>query len=137
LLGYLYRIYGLEDANQLKKAQMYFINCLTYAIEKQDRKKEITTLIRLGEVNKYQNQHENALVQFHKAITLCQEKGMNQLLEFAYQHLGKCLMEMKCYDEANKILQLALQIRLEKGNRELINSTRNSLKYNSIYRNES
>ena len=135
MLGYLYRIYGLEDIDQLMKAQTYFYACLAYAVEKEDIKKEITTLIRLGEVYKYQNRHEKALALFNKAIKLCQEEGENQTIDFAYQHLGKCFMEMKCcYDEAERYLQLALQIRKEKGNPELIYSTRNALKFNTLCR---
>lgn len=132
MLGYLYRIYGLEDADQLMKAQTYFYACLAYAVEKEDIRKEITTLIRLGEVYKYQNLHEKALALFHKATMLCQEEGEDQTIDFAYQHLGKCFMEMNCYDEAGKYLQLALQIRKEKGNPELIHSTREALKFNTL-----
>lgn len=84
-------------------------------------------MIRLGEVYKYQNQHDKALDLFDEAIMICQEEGVNQSLDFAYQHLGKCLMEMKRYDEAERSLQLALQIRMEKGNAELIHSTRIAL----------
>lgn len=134
MLGYLYRIYGLEDEDQLMKAEMYFKKCLTYTAEKQEIKKEITTLIRLGEVYKYQNRHEEALVLFYKAIKLCQKEGMAIIIDFAYQHLGKCLMEMKCYDEAERSLQVALEIRKRKGDLELIQSTQNALELNTLCR---
>ena len=36
MLGYLYRVAGADDAQQLTKAEKYFNECLTFAITRQD-----------------------------------------------------------------------------------------------------
>lgn len=132
-LGYLYRIYGFDDVNQLIKAEMYFKRCLAYAMNEQDVAKEITTRIRLGEVYKYQGNHEQALKLFHKAVLLCEASDVKNQLDFAYQHLGKCFIEMGRYYEAQAVLTLALTLRKQKANQALIDSTIKALTLNNLY----
>ena len=122
-LGYLHRVAGADDSLQLTKAEQYFKECLTYAKNHQDVAKEITTLIRLGEVYKYGGKYDEACTQFHKAITLCVTENNTIQLDFAHQHLGKCFMEMGMYAHAELQLQTALKLREKKGNEALINST--------------
>lgn len=126
-LGYLYRIYGFDEPQQLMKAELYFNHCLTYATQELDIAKEITTCIRLGEVYKYQDKHEQALAIFQKAILLCEGTEALYQLDFAYQHLGKCLIEMGRYNEAEAVLRDALHLRIQKGNQSLIDSTMQAL----------
>ncbi|MER2126096.1 tetratricopeptide repeat protein [Solibacillus sp.] len=132
-LGYLYRIYGFDDMNQLIKAEMYFNRCLAYATSEKDIAKEITTRIRLGEVYKYQGNHQKALELFQKAVLLCEASDAKNQLDFAYQHLGKCLMEMGRYNEAQAVLRLALALRKQKDNQDLIDSTIKALTLNNFY----
>ncbi len=120
-------LYKVIQCVQLIKAELYFKHCLAYAMKETDTAKEITTSIRLGEVYKYQDKHELALKQFQKAILLCEATEATYQLDFAYQHLGKCLMELGRYNEAEDILRHALTIRNEKGNQALIDSTTKTL----------
>ena len=122
-LGYLYRVAGADDAQQLTKAEQYFKQCLTYAIKEKDVAKQVTTLIRLGEVYKYGGKYDEACTQFHKAITLCVTENKTMQLDFAHQHLGKCFMEIGMYAHAELQLQTALKLREKKENESLINST--------------
>ena len=123
LLGYLYRIAGADDAQQLTKAEQYFNECLTYTFTRHDVAKEVTTLIRIGEVYKYGRKYEEACTFFHEAITKCVEEDYKKQLDFAHQHLGKCFMEMEMYVRAKSQLLTALKLRENKGDESLILST--------------
>jgi len=126
-LGYLYRVAGAEEAEQLTKAEQFFNECLTYAITRQDVAKEITTLIRLGEVYKYGRKYKEACTFFYEAISKCVEEDYTKQLDFAHQHLGKCFMEMGMFAHARLQLQTALKLREKKGDESLINSTMKAL----------
>lgn len=126
-LGYLYRVAGADDSLQLTKAEQYFRECLTYAKNRLDVGKEITTLIRLGEVYKYGGKYDEACTQFYEAITICVTENDTRQLDFAHQHLGKCFMEMGMFAPAKSQLQTALILREKKENESLINSTTKAL----------
>ncbi len=126
-VGYMYRVAGADDSIQLPKAEQYFIECLTYAIKRKDVAKEITTLIRLGEVYKYEDKYDEACTLFQEAITRCVTENNPKQLDFAHQHLGKCFIEMGKFAHAKFQLQTALKLRQEKGNESLINSTTKAL----------
>ena len=123
MLGYLYRVAGADDSQQLTKAEQYYNECLTYAITLQDVGKEITTLVRLGEVYKYGRKYEKACTCFYEAILKCVAEGYTKQLDFAHQHLGKCFMEMGMFEHAKSQLQRALNLREKKGDESLILST--------------
>ncbi|MDX8046516.1 tetratricopeptide repeat protein [Gracilibacillus sp. S3-1-1] len=122
-LGNLYRIYGNADKVHLHKAKEYLQLCLNYALEHQDIVKEIITLIRIGEVYKYDDQHRQALVLFEKALSLCEKNGVDHYVDFVLQHIGKCYMEMNQLEYAEKYLRQALALRQQKGDKALIAST--------------
>ena len=113
-LGNLYRIYGKDEPFQLMKAEQYLNVCLDYAKKNGDFIKEAITLVRLGEVYKYKNQHPEALKRFEKALTLCEKQGLEKYLDFIYQHMGKCYLEMKLYDLADTHFTKALNLRKQK-----------------------
>ena len=127
LLGYLYRVAGADDPQQLTKAEQFFTDCLTYAIPRQDVAKEIITLIRLGEVSKYGRKYEEACTFFHEAISKCVAEDYKKQLDFAHQHLGKCFMEMEMFKHAKSQLLTALKLREKKGDESLILSTTKAL----------
>ncbi|MFD0557557.1 tetratricopeptide repeat protein [Stackebrandtia endophytica] len=49
------------------------------------------------------------------------------LIDFASQHLGKCLTDQGRFDEAREALNEALRLRLAKGEQSLIDSTRSAI----------
>lgn len=124
LLGNLYRI-----TEQPKQAIIYLTRCLNQAIEEQHVIRESITFIRLGEAYKYDNQHEIALKLFNKALEKCRLNEVNEYIDFAYQHKGKCLMEIGKYDEAEKCFLEALHIRKLKHDGALIDSTEQALQF--------
>ncbi|HLQ97532.1 MAG TPA: GrpB family protein [Candidatus Dormibacteraeota bacterium] len=123
-LGNLYRING-----QPKKA----IHCLTYCVDFAEAKgnptNEIIFCIRLGEAFKYDNCHKKALDLFNKALKLCDTHRIDEYMDFAYQHKGKCLMELGMPIEAKQCFEQALILRTVKGNTSLIDSTKQAIEF--------
>lgn len=124
VLGNLYRI-----TEQPKQAIIYLTRCLDQAVEEQHVIRESITLIRLGEAYKYDEQHEIALKLFNKVLEKCRLNEVNDYIDFAYQHKGKCLMEIGKYDEAEKCFLEALHIRKLKHDGALIDSTEQALQF--------
>lgn len=116
MLGNAYRV-----INNAEQAILFFRECMN--LTEQHPKRKIVTLIRLGEAYKYANFHQEALDLFEQALTLSTEFKMPDYEDFIYQHKGKCFMELGEIELAKKYLNEALQIRIKKGNMELIKST--------------
>ena len=123
-LGNLYRIYG-----EPKSSINYLELNLKYAIEEKLYKKEIISLIRLGEALKYDNKLEEALETFNLALIRCEETDENLHLDFAFQHKGKCLLELNRVEDAINCFQSALELRKSKGNSSLIYSTEQAIEF--------
>lgn len=113
-IGNLYRILG--NTQQA-------IDSLQTAVGLCDENKKISNVIRLGEALKYDGQPEQALNKFDEAIDLCTSSVSSVLLDFAYQHKGKCLLELGQMNLALDYFQKAMKIRIAKGDQSLIAST--------------
>lgn len=124
ILGNLYRI--LEKP---KKAIDYLERALRIANEKHDCEKIAVTLIRLGEALKYNEKHQQAMECFDQAMALIHKNKLDNYLDFALQHKGKCLLELKRYEEAEQYLLKTLKLRKQKEDATLIDSTEQVLKY--------
>ena len=123
-LGNLYRLYG-----EPKISINYLELNLKYANEEKLYKKEIISLIRLGEALKYDNKLEEALEKFNLALVRCEETDENSHLDFAFQHKGKCLLELNRVEDAINCFQSALELRKSKGSTNLINSTKEAIEF--------
>lgn len=121
-LGNLYRIY--EKPYQ---AIPFLEQCLDYARKTKNITKEIVSLIRYGEALKYADNHNESLNMFHEAFKLCQEHDITNYLDFVWQHEGKCLLEVGQIDDAEKCFAQAMNLRQEKGEQTLIQSTEQAL----------
>jgi len=117
-IGNLYRIKG-----EVKSA----IDALSKAVEISDGFKKTVNLIRLGEALKYANQHQRALGKFNAAIDRCAKQKHSLLLDFVYQHKGKCLLEIGDNSQATECFQIAMELRVKKGDVSLIDSTQMAL----------
>ncbi len=124
ILGNLYRI--LEKPT---RAINYLERALSIANEERDCAKIAVTLIRLGEALKYNEKHQQAMECFDQALTLIHTHKLDNYLDFALQHKGKCLLELKRYEEAEQYLRKALKLRKQKKDTVLIDSTEQVLKY--------
>ncbi|WP_279401822.1 tetratricopeptide repeat protein [Piscibacillus salipiscarius] len=124
-------LYGtLGNLYRLKNEPQQAIKCLEKALTlaDADSSREIVMLIRLGEAYKYKHEHQKALEQFDLAIL----KGFEyepQYLDFAYQHKGKCLMELGLYQEAMEAFQNAHAVRKGKKDERLLKSTEKAIEF--------
>lgn len=121
-LGNLYRILG-----EPKMAIHYLKLNLLDAENSRSARREIVTLIRLGEALKYDGRHEVAMEMFNRASLRCEETDDSIYSDFVLQHKGKCLLEMHKVNEAMECFQEALTLRMEKGDVALIHSTERAL----------
>ncbi|MBK3496416.1 tetratricopeptide repeat protein [Viridibacillus sp. YIM B01967] len=123
-IGNLYRIAG-----DSKQAISMLEKCYKLAEESGIKKSRIANLIRLGEAFKYAGQYEDALKSFDIAIQELMPIDDCDLLDFAMQHKGKCLMEVGEWKSALSQFHKALCIRKRKGSKSLINSTELAIQF--------
>lgn len=119
-IGNLYRIKGEAKSS---------IDALSKAVELSEGNKKIVNLIRLGEALKYAGEHQLALSMFNAVIEQCAKQEYSQLLDFAYQHKGKCLLELEEISGANGCFRKAMDLRVRKGDESLIDSTQSALNF--------
>ncbi|WP_277674373.1 tetratricopeptide repeat protein [Piscibacillus halophilus] len=124
LYGTLGNLYRLNE--EPEQAIEYLKKGLELADPNSTR--EVVIMIRLGEAYKYNQQHQKALDQFDLAILKCLEYEP-AYLDFAYQHKGKCLMEMRLYSEAMEAFQGAHAVRKGKKDGELLQSTEHAIEF--------
>lgn len=62
-------------------------------------------------------------------IDQCAKQQNSWLLDFAYQHKGKCLLELEELSEAEGCFQKAMDLRIRKGDESLIDSTQRALNF--------
>ncbi|WP_139234645.1 hypothetical protein [Alicyclobacillus macrosporangiidus] len=125
LLGYLgnaCRIIGLttEAIDYLERA---VFRCRMLG----DRKGELVNTIRLAEARKYNGDYQIAERLLRVALTWTDEEVLSNYKDFVLQHLGKCRLEQGAPEDAVQLLQEALKLRLEKGDKTLIESTEQAL----------
>ncbi len=118
-LGAYCRILG-----RLDEAQTYLEKAV--AISQQENYPTTTLInrIRLAHVHQWQRRFDLSDPIFQDCIALCETgPALQPYLDFAYQHYGKSLFDQARYQEAVSFFQKALDIRLQKGDEELISST--------------
>lgn len=130
ILGYYHRLYSTYSPTDLVIAEDYFHFCLDYARSINDVKKELVTLVRLGETYKYRESYALALRIFTEALTLCHTYQMDSYHDFILQHIGKCYMEVGFYDKAKQYFEQALRLRKQKRNTKLIAATKQAMLLN-------
>lgn len=118
MIGNLYRI-----CEQPTEALNYLEQCLQMALEEGNIKREIASLIRLGEAFKYAGQPQKAFTLFNLADEKCQIHHVTSYVDFTLQHKGKCLMELGELGAAEECLKQSLQLRKQKDDPSLIKST--------------
>ncbi|MDJ0634958.1 MAG: tetratricopeptide repeat protein [Xenococcaceae cyanobacterium MO_188.B29] len=111
----------------------YFLlkeNPQTFAILIGDQRLKTKSQIRLAHVYQWQQDYRISEKLFTEAIASCQQNPhLKCYLDFAYQHMGKCKFDRQLYEEARYYFEQALSLRLIKGDRSLIDSTRLALEH--------
>lgn len=116
--GYARTLRDLDHAEQALTTALG----LSKAIE--SRRLEATNSIKLAHVYQWQQRYIESKTMFEAAIALCKNNlEAAPYLDFAYQHFGKCKFDQQKYAEALHCFEQALDIRMEKGDPELIAST--------------
>lgn len=122
LIGEEYRFLGeLETALPLLEV------ALAGAQRLGARRLEMVNCIRLATMYQYMDRHDQAEALFRRALELAREADGTDRLDFALQHLGKCLVEMGRFEEAAACFEEALALRRAKGDAGLIASTEQAL----------
>jgi len=119
-LGYLCR-----TLNELELAEQYLGQAMNL-IEEDDLGPRFFVIygIRLAHVWQWQKRFEESNPMFTDLINLCQEhSSCADLLDFAHQHAGKNLFDQKDYDGAIELFEMALTVRRQKDDKNLIDST--------------
>ncbi len=102
-------------------------DALALARQLKDTRREIANLIRLATAHQYAGDHSRAEALFHQALELVRTAQQTEYVDFVWQHLGKCLVEMGRLEEARACFEEALACRQVKGDAELIASTDRAL----------
>jgi tetratricopeptide (TPR) repeat protein len=105
------------------------VPCLREALElaagDPDPRAEVVALIRLGEAERCRDRFAEAEALLREALDRAKRLGSHE--DFALQHLGKCLVDAGAPDDAVPVLERALALRLERGDADLVDSTRRAL----------
>ncbi len=86
---------------------------------------EIVWSIRHATALQYSEEHLAAKSRFISIVHEC--RARDEYLDFALQHLGKCLAEMEHFNKARTCFEEALELRLLRGDPKLISSTQFAL----------
>jgi tetratricopeptide (TPR) repeat protein len=119
-IGEAYRALG-----QLEPARRHLEKAVAEARAHGLRKQLGTNLVRLATALQYADAHEAAMPLFEEALVVTAETGV--ALDFAHQHLGKCLAELGRWGEAIGHFEQALAMRQARGDAGLIASTEEAL----------
>jgi tetratricopeptide (TPR) repeat protein len=93
-----------------------------------DQRAEVANLIRLGETHRYREDYPAAEALLRDALDRSRaDPALADYQGFALQHLGKCLLEQGDVAGAIDCLERALALREDRGNPELVESTRQAL----------
>ena len=112
----------------LPVAERALSEAVQLAAELEDSRLEVVNAIRLAHVHHWAAGYERAGALLDQVLTRCRrDPHLRSWTDFALQHLGKCLLDEGRVSEAVEAFEEALQLRLEKGDAELIDSTRRAL----------
>jgi tetratricopeptide (TPR) repeat protein len=121
LLGYLGN--ACRISNLLGESVKYLERAVLLCRTIGDRKAELVNTIRLAEARKYNGELSIAEELLRTALKWTNEEGFSAYKDFVLQHLGKCRLEQGAPDDAIRLLEEALELRIAKEDSELINST--------------
>ncbi|WP_035436109.1 tetratricopeptide repeat protein [Bacillus sp. UNC322MFChir4.1] len=116
-------------AGNLSESKFY----LRQAIEQYETSQHIRGLfinkLRLAHVYHWERNFEEAHKIFNELLHLLQQNELTTYEDFFYQHYGKCKIDEGNISTALTYFQKALQIRVKKGDQELIRSTEQCIQY--------
>lgn len=122
-LGVFSRMLG-----RLEAAQGYLEQAVALSTQLDDKRQVLVNGIRLAHVYQWQLRFEKADALFMECLRRCEgDPDLTDYIDFACQHYGKSLFDQGQYEEADAMFRRALDIRMSKGDRDLIESTQLAL----------
>lgn len=97
------------------------------AVADGDPLREAAARVRHATALQYAERHDEALVEFEAVLARSGERGFDQHEHFAWQHLGKCLVELGRIREGVAAFHRALAIRVLLDDSGLVASSRRAL----------
>lgn len=120
--GYARMLHNFQTAEQALITALKLCNRL------KDEKLKIANSIRLAHLYQWQQQYKLSEDLFDKVLIQCKTNPkVKSYLDFAYQHLGKCKFDQNKYQQAQFYFERALELRQQKGDSSLIDSTQLAL----------
>lgn len=121
-LGHLYKVINKPDES-IHYYSEYLKNVPDFP------KKQISAFINLGTSYQYAGDYKMALLCFEKAEIIINDEECFEFLDFKEQHIGKYYLELYKYELAMDAFERALELRKEKNDPELIDSTEKSIEF--------
>ncbi len=119
LIGSHYRICG--DNSMSEK---YLLRALSLIDKSKNKSEYFVATLRLAHTFQKQKKFDLSLQLFNELKILCdEEEGLNGYSDFLFQHIGKLNFDQKKYKAALSNFERARELRLSKGDRELLAST--------------
>jgi tetratricopeptide (TPR) repeat protein len=113
---------------RLEEAEQYCGRAVAICRELKNARCEVVNSIRLAHVYQWQRRFDESDRLFlHLAVWCEGDPDVEPYLDFVYQHYGKSLFDQGRYAEAVEMFRRALEIRQQKGDEELLASTRYAL----------
>lgn len=97
------------------------------AVASGDTRSEAANLVRLATGLQYTGRHAEAVATFGFVLDRSALPGFDEYEHYAWQHLGKCLVEMGRLPEACSAFHRAMALRILLGDAGLVASTRRAL----------
>ena len=123
-LGNLYRIKG-----DLQIALPYLERYKNYCLQNGDQEQAILSILRYAEALKYNRQYLEALAYFEEALERGRVLGVNTYENIAWQHLGKCYVEMGEMKQAESCFLKALLLRKQLDDEKLLEASARALTF--------
>jgi tetratricopeptide (TPR) repeat protein len=105
-IGELTRINGGDGRPMIEQA-------LELAHRLDDARGVIANRIRMAIAHFYRGEHAFAELELHQVIADIEDGSDTTYLDYAWQHLGKCIAEQERYQEAIKCFERALLLRTD------------------------
>lgn len=100
---------------------------LQEAIEGDDPRREAAARVRFATALQYADRHDDAIAEFAGVLARCGEPGFDDYEHFAWQHMGKALVEIGRISEGVAAFHRALAIRVLLDDPGLVASSRRAL----------
>ncbi len=128
LAGHYYKILG-------RFAEAHRVTSFSLESARQSHLPDIVILqqeIRYFDVLRFQQKWEDSEKGLKQCLHRClTDQALSYYTDTAYQHLGKLMYDQNRFEEAHQYFNLALQLRFQKGNSELTQSSHFALSWTS------